>query len=158
MSELKTIEVIAGYNPAGQPIIERLDAFEQEAGQFRITNTPVFTGIAKLDLIELTGDAGEFKVLERSGNLSIRVISKANVTQIIDALRGEIEKHDGEIENITDRFFTISCHVSVGFGVIETLLNETLAGFSNSAWAYNNVFCPESSEPLNWWVDILNEQ
>jgi len=158
MSELKTIELIAGINPAGQPIIERLDAFEQEAGQLRITNTPVFTSIAKLDLIELVGASGDFKVIERSGNLSIRVISKDNVVQIIDALRGEIEKHDGELENITDRFFTISCHVSVGFGVIETLLNETLARYPNSAWAYNNVFCPESGEPLNWWVDILNEQ
>lgn len=156
MDELVLVEALAGHTQNGEPVIEQLQTLQKDESTYRLIRPSAFCqGIAKDDLFTMVNEKGAFKVEKRSGNLSIRIISKSNIDLLNEQLSAPFEKLGGEITRMSDRMLCASIHVSVGFSEIEDCLAKTLD--DNSAWAYNNVFNPETGEPLNWWLDILNE-
>ncbi len=157
---LQVIELFAGLGANGQPIVEQLQVRELDDGNLQLVQSPVFAkGLANGDLVKMLPDTREFDLVQRSGNLSIRVFSRSAIEQLSDQLTPELEKLGGELERETPRMLAYSIHVSCGFEAIEDILNRYVGQDGQSAWVYGNVYDPQDgTTPLNWWLDILKPE
>jgi len=159
MTALQVIELFAGNDPAGQPVVERLSVRQNEDDSFQLVKSPAFIkGLASGDVVQLVPDSKEFEIKQHGGNLCIRVYAKSHLTDINEQLTPELEKLGGELDTETPRFLVYSIHVSCGFNAIETLLNRYVVG-EHCMWVYGNVYDPaDGTTPLNWWNDVLKPE
>ncbi|MCR6650314.1 MAG: DUF4265 domain-containing protein [Cellvibrionaceae bacterium] len=155
MQTAQVIELFAGRNPEGQPVVERIPVEINDQNECRLVRSPAFVkGLARGDLIRVNQQNGEFELRQRSGNLCIRVFSRGDIRALDDAITPELEKLGGQLDFENPRVLVYSIHVSCGFNAIETVLNAHLS--TDSAWFYGNVYDPEDGvTPLNWWQAIL---
>jgi hypothetical protein len=160
MKALQVIELFAGMGAKGQPMVEKLQVRELDTGALQLVQSPAFVkGLASGDVIRCDVPKQEFEIVQRSGNLSVRVFSRDDITAVTDALTPELEKLGGELDVETPRMLVYSIHVSCGFGTIEAILNEHVGRDGKSMWMYGNVYDPVDGEtPLNWWQDILKPE
>jgi len=142
MTALQVIELFAGNDPQGQPIVERLAVRQNEDDSFQLVKSPVFIrGIASGDTVKLLPD------------------SKEGLEQINEQLTPKLEKLGGELDLENARVLVYSIHVSCGFKTIEALLNQYVGTDEHSMWVYGNVYDPaDGTTPLNWWHDILKPE
>ena len=159
MTALQVIEIFAGNDPQGQPVVERLAVRQNEDDSFQLVKSPAFTrGLASGDTVKMLPESKEFEILQHSGNLCIRVYAKQGLGVISEQLTPALEKLGGELDTETPRFLVYSIHVSCGFTAIEELLNKHVHG-NECAWVYGNVYDPaDGVTPLNWWNDILKPE
>ncbi len=159
MTALQVIELFAGHDPQGQPIVERLSVKQQEDDSFQLVKSPAFIrGIASGDIVKMLPDTKEFEIKQHSGNLCIRVYARQGIEAVSEQLTPELEKLGGELDTETPRFLVYSIHVSCGFKEIESLLNQHISG-EDQMWIYGNVYDPKDGvTPLNWWLDILKPE
>lgn len=158
MNALQVIELMAGTDPNGQAIIERMPVKIDDNNQCELVKSPAFVkGLASGDLIKHTADTREFELIKRSGNLCIRVLSRDSIAKLAENLAPELEKLGGELDTENERMLVFSIHVSCGFTTIETILNRHIDG-KTSIWLYGNVYDDDGQTPLDWWQAILNEQ
>lgn len=157
---LQVIELFAGLGADGKPIVEQLQVRELEDGSFQLVQSPAFAkGLASGDVVKMLPASREFDLVQRSGNLSIRVFSRSDIHQLADQLTPELEKLGGELERETPRMLVYSIHVSCGFTAIESILNQYVGQDGQSAWMYGNVYDPTDGQtPLNWWLDLLKPE
>lgn len=157
MNALQAIEMLAGHDAQGQPIIERIHVRVDEQNFCQLVKSPAFVqGLASGDVIKLDPKTEQFEIHKRSGNLCIRVFCKADTLALSEALTPQLEKLGGELDIETPRMLVYSIHASCGFQTIEALLEQHLD--ADSIWHYGNVYHPEDGTPLNWWQDILKPQ
>lgn len=158
MSSLQVIELFAGHDPSGHPCVEKIQV-EAEGQRARVTTSPAFIkGLARGDLIQFDAQTQQFELVEHSGNLSIRVISKTSIAPLQEAMTADLEKLGGQLDTATPRMLVYSIHVSCGFNTIEDILNRYVRP-PESVWFYGNVYDPEDGQtPLNWWLDILKPE
>ncbi|MGD8176216.1 DUF4265 domain-containing protein [Marinimicrobium sp. ARAG 43.8] len=157
---LRTVELFAGTRPDGQPIVEQLPVRELDSGELQLVRSPAFAqGLASGDRIRLHPDTRDLELVQRSGNLSIRVFTKGEMTPLADALVPALEKLGGELDLHNDRMLVFTIHASCGFDTIENIMNQTLGQNPDSAWTYGNVYDPrDGTTPLNWWQDLLKPE
>lgn len=157
---LRSIELFAGTRPDGQPIVEELPAVETAKGDLRLVRSPAFAkGLASGDKLRLRPETQEVELLERSGNLSIRVYTKGDMAALADYLVPALEKLGGELDLHNERMLVFSIHVSCGFASIESLLEDAVAKHPGAAWLYGNVYHPaDGVTPLNWWQTMLSPE
>lgn len=160
MQALQVIELVAGYDPEGKAIIERLQVKVTAENGCELVKSPAFIkGIASGDVIKLDSEDGKFEVVRRGGNLCIRVFSRGDVVALSEQLTPQIEKLGGDLDLETDRMLVYSIHASCGFKAIEEMLNKHVGESSQSAWQYGNVYDPvDGTTPLNWWNEILSPE
>ncbi|AFU99682.1 DUF4265 domain-containing protein [Simiduia agarivorans] len=153
MDSITEIEMFAGYNPAGQPVAEKLQAVKTDEG-YRLVRSPAFIkGLASGDLIRLDEASGEFDIVRRSGNLCVRVFSQQDTAGFEEALTSELEKLGGELELHSPRMLVYKVHVSLGFKAIEAILEQQVP--ADAQWLYGNVYDPADGQtPLNWWLEL----
>ncbi|MFT7387378.1 MAG: hypothetical protein ACI8VC_000618 [Candidatus Endobugula sp.] len=158
-SALQVIELFAGNDPQGHPVVERLSVRQNGDESFQLVKSPAFIkGLAGGDEVTLLEDSKEFEIKQRSGNLCIRVYAKSHLAEISEQLTPELEKLGGDLDTETARFLIYSIHVSCGFTAIESLLNQYVTS-AGGLWIYGNVYDPEDGvTPLNWWLDILQPE
>ena len=155
MSALSQIELYAGIGPNGQAVVERLQVHVNDQDQCQLVRSPAFVkGVASGDVIKLGSD-GKFELIERSGNLAIRVIARDGIGDLADTITPELEKLGGSLDVETPRLLVYSIHVSCGFATIEALFNGAMT--EGSSWFYGKVYDPQTGEPLNWWNAILGQ-
>ncbi|MCW8195625.1 DUF4265 domain-containing protein [Proteobacteria bacterium 005FR1] len=159
MQALQVIEMLAGYDPSGQPVLERLQVKELPEDKLQLVRSPAFIkGLASGDIIKLGSDRQHFEIVQHSGNLSVVVFSRGDVKALSEVLTPEIEKLGGSLDLETDRMLVYSVHVSLGFKTVEDILNKH-TGSGESIWQYGNVYDPADGQtPLNWWLDVLKPQ
>jgi hypothetical protein len=159
MSQSQQIPIIAGYNDNGDAIVEQVDVnpVSGQNDQFRLAKSPAFAkGLAADDLIRYPADnkAG-YELLEHSGNLSVRVFSKHDITELDQTLTPEMELIDGKCDVCSPGLLVYSIHVSIGFKRIEEVISSVLSRFPDSIWYYGNVYDPDDGQtPLNWWQNL----
>ena len=160
MSALNVIELFAGSRPDGSPVVERLPVKVNDDDSCQLVKSPAFVkGIASGDTIKLKHESNSFELVRRSGNLCIRVMSREDISPIANDLTPQIEKLGGELDFENERLLVFSIHVSCGFSVIESLLNNHVDEDEGSMWLYGNVYdSKDGVTPLNWWQDILKPQ
>ena len=159
MTALQIIELFAGTNPDGEPVVERLQVRVNEDNSCQLVRSPAFIkGIASGDTIKVDTEKQEFELIKRSGNLAVRVLCRGDSAALSDQLTPQLEKLGGELDMETPRMLVYSIHVSCGFANIEEILNSVCDG-ANSVWYYGNVYDPQDGQtPLNWWQDILKPE
>ncbi|MEX1032872.1 MAG: DUF4265 domain-containing protein [Cellvibrionaceae bacterium] len=160
MQALQAIELLAGYDPEGKPVVERLQVKVTPADNCQLVRSPAFVrGLASGDIIKLQSDRQHFEIVQHSGNLAVCVYSRDDTVALSEALTPELEKLGGQLDLETDRMLVYSIHVSLGFKTIEDLLNKHVGASSQSIWQYGNVYDPvDGQTPLNWWLDLLKPQ
>jgi len=160
MQALEVIELIAGYDPEGKAIIERLQVKVTAENGCELVKSPAFIkGIASGDVIKLDNKDGKFEILHRSGNLCIRIFCHGDLLALSEELTPNIEKLGGDLDLETERMLVYSIHASCGFKTIEDMLNKYVGESSRSAWQYGNVYDPsDGTTPLNWWNEILSPE
>ncbi|MBB5211689.1 DUF4265 domain-containing protein [Microbulbifer hydrolyticus] len=159
---LQIIELFAGTNPDGEPVVERMQVRVNEDDSVQLVRSPAFIkGIASGDTIKVDRQDPEkpsFELIKRSGNLAVRVFCRGDSTKLSDQLTPQLEKLGGELDMESPRLLVYSIHVSCGFAEIEQILNSVCDG-ANSVWYYGNVYDPvDGQTPLNWWQDILKPE
>ncbi|WP_043319911.1 DUF4265 domain-containing protein [Microbulbifer sp. HZ11] len=159
---LQIIELFAGMNPDGEPVVERMQVRVNEDDSVQLVRSPAFIkGIASGDTIKVNRDDPEkpsFDLVKRSGNLAVRIFCREDSTRLSDQLTPQLEKLGGELDLESPRLLVYSIHVSCGFAEIEQILNSVCDG-ANSVWYYGNVYDPvDGQTPLNWWQHILKPE
>lgn len=159
MQALQVIELMAGNDALGRPLIEKLQVKIGDNDEATLVRSPAFIkGLARGDVIRFNAEERQFSIVKRSGNLCIRVISRDDISTLEGAITSELEKLGGELDSETPRMLIYSIHVSCGFKAIEDIFDR-LTKTSDSIWFYGNVYDPEDGEtPLNWWQDILKPE
>lgn len=158
MSSLSVIEMYAGIGPDGKSVAEKLQVRVRDDDACQLVRSPAFVkGLASGDIVKLDKESGQFELIQRGGNLCIRVYSKADIRPVAELLTPKLEKLGGDLDIETPRMLVFSIHVSCGFETIEAILNEGMR--DGSQWLYSNVYSQEDGQtPLNWWQDILKPQ
>ncbi len=159
MESLQAVELFAGLGPDGQPFVEKLPMKELEDGSVQLVRSPAFVkGIASGDIVRCNPDQREFEIVKRSGNLSIRVYSRGDISMLAQKLNGPMAKLGGELDLESQRMLVYTIHVSCGFTEIEALFSTVLGDGTDSAWLYGNVYDPaDGTTPLNWWQSHLED-
>jgi hypothetical protein len=159
--ESQFIPLVAGLNAEGEPVFEQIEvsAVEGTKDEFRLLKAPAFVrGLARGDRIRFparTELGGE--LLQRSGNLTVRVFRKHNIDAAEQMLTPEFELLDGTLDQHSTGLLVYSIHVSIGFQMIELLMDKALGQFSGLVWYYGNVYDPkDGATPLNWWLDFAH--
>lgn len=160
MSALSIIELFAGTNPNGEPVVEQLQVKINEDDSCELVKSPVFIkGIASGDVIKLNRDDRSFELIKRAGNLCIRIFARNDIEAIATDITPLLEKMGGQLDYENERALVYSIHVSCGFAAIEQILNDHIGDESESMWLYGNVYDPaDGVTPLNWWQEILKPQ
>lgn len=153
-----TIPLLAGHRPDGQPVFENVAVLAgDQPNRFMLRRSPLFVpGVAQGDVIDLEAQQpGLFRLVERSGQLAIRVITRDRAESLSQMLTPVVERIDGRLDVESERALVYSIHVAVGFRTIERLFD---AAVSNQVgrWSYGNVYHPESGKPLGWWESMLS--
>jgi hypothetical protein len=88
---LQVIELFAGQDAQGQPMVERLQVRELDDGDFQLILSPVFAkGLAAGDVIKMLPESREFDLVRRSGNLSVRIFTRGDSQSLSDVLTADL--------------------------------------------------------------------
>lgn len=160
--EIEKIPLVAGYTHDDDPVLEQLEVrpVSGEQGQFRLEKSPAFVrSLAAGDRIRYPAETEPgYELLQRSGNLSIRVLRKDNIEEVEEALTPQIELNQGRLDRSSEALLVYTIHVSIGFPVIEKILDQAMGQFPGSVWYYGNVYDPQDGvTPLNWWHEVARE-
>ncbi len=155
------LQLPAGKDSEGQHVLEQLEAkVLDKEGYYEILKAPLFVrNLARGDVIATGPQAqGTYTLIQRSGNLAIRIFSKNKLDELELVLTPEVEKLDGSLDIQTPRALSYSLHVNLGFAVIEALFDNMMASFADTVWYYGNVYDPRNGlNPLNWWDSFINQ-
>jgi len=151
---------LAGLNDDDQPVFEGLEVslVETDPVVIRLIKSPLFTrNYAAGDKLKvIDADLAQYELLQRSGNLCIRVFCKGDIDALAQFLTPAMEKLDGSLDLETETALVYSIHVSIGFSNIENTLNKACAEHEKTVWYYGNVYDPEDGvTPLDWWKSFL---
>ncbi|MDX1504119.1 MAG: DUF4265 domain-containing protein [Spongiibacter sp.] len=158
LSEKETrLELFAGIHPQNQqPVFEQCLATPTETEhQYRLLKSPMFVrGVAARDIVKIVPESrGRFSLVERGGNLCVRVFLREPDSALEEALTGELEKLGGHLDIASERALVYSIHFGIGFQTLEKLLDTHLPKGS-ARWLYGNVYDDEG-QPLNWWQSMM---
>lgn len=146
------LDMRAGTATSGEPVFETVPVLPLTNDRYRIVGTPALVeGCAADDVIEVDA-GGQFRVVERGGNVAIHVYSPNRTVSAdqVDELRRAFIDSGGLVEAPSDRrFLVVTISVAVGFPRIESIMNGWSAATRN-AWSYGNVY-DSSGLALNWW-------
>lgn len=153
------VPFLAGTDPEGQPVFEsiQVEPFGDEPDVYRLAHSPLLTrNLAAGDQVRLENPgSAQYELIQRSGNLCIRVFRKHQLNRLSEKLTPTIEKLDGTLDLQNERALVYSIHYTIGFQTIENILNESIADYPDTVWYYGNVYDPKDGEtPLNWWLEI----
>lgn len=101
------IAFLAGFDQVNQPVFENLtvELLNADTEEVRLLKSPLLTrNLAAGDKIRPTNpERGEYDLIERSGNLSIRVFCRGELDSLANTLTPEIEKLGGSLDLQTER-------------------------------------------------------
>ncbi len=166
------IQLVAGTDSQGMPVLEKLEVTRQAGNQdkehgspgesdyYVLVRSPLFVrDLAAGDVFTCNPEnPADYEVIQRSGNLAIRLFRRDNISEVEEMLTPEVEKLDGRLELTTDRALVYTLHVNIGFGAIEKLFDGIMASYPDCVWYYGNIYSRQDGvTPLNWWHDFINQ-
>ncbi len=162
LGDIEKIPLIAGYSDDDQPVLEQVDVrpITDKSGQFRLDKSPAFVRLlAAGDRIRYPAETDlGYELLQRSGNLCLRVLRKRNIDEVEKALTPDMELIEGRLDINSPALLVYTVHVSIGFKTIEDTLDPIMGRFPGTVWYYGNVYDPQDGvTPLNWWQEVAND-
>lgn len=159
--DTRWIQLVAGTDTGGVPVLEKLQVMALEGeNRFELLRSPLFVrNLAAGDIFTCEENSpSSFRIIQRSGNLAVRVFRKGNIGEMELALTPEVEKLGGRLDLQSDRALVYSIHVNIGFAEIERLFDGAMARFPDSVWYYGNIYDPaDGVTPLNWWHEFIGQ-
>ncbi len=157
------VPFLAGIDPGGEPVFESLEVEILDAGErsVQLLKSPLLArNLAAGDKIRLLDPtAARFELIQRSGNLAIRVFRRYQLGAVEEFLTPALEKLDGVLDIATERALVYSIHYSIGFSLIEEVLNRACTTFPDTVWYYGNVYDPDDgTTPLLWWLEFDQQE
>jgi len=143
------VELLAGHNSRGEPVLEQVPADRLGPSRFRVTATPGLAwGCAAGDVLDVQPD-GTFKITERGGAVAIHVTGSVDAS-IVGRLHDEFAPLGASVEAPPDlRFAVVTVEVAQGFAAIENAVERAISGAVE--WHFGNVY-DDQDRPLNWWT------
>jgi hypothetical protein len=148
------IQLYAGTRPDGEPVFEKLAVRSIATNHYLMLHSPGFVrGVARGDTVELLSErAGTFQVVQRGGNLAVRVYCR-NAAAVLDAaLTPQVTQLEGRRDVKATHLLVYSIPVEAGFESVESVFDQAIGGSADASWAYGNVYDEHGGEPLNWWL------
>jgi len=158
--ETRWIQLVAGTDSEGAPVLEKLEVKLTDMGAFELLRSPLFVrDLAAGDIFSCAQDnPADYQIMKRSGNLAIRIFRKQDIDLLEQYLTPQVEKHGGSLDCKTERALAYSLHVNIGFADIERLFDSAMAKFQDSVWYYGNIYDRRDGvTPLQWWDEFLNQ-
>jgi hypothetical protein len=123
--------------------------------RYRVMYTPgLVYGIAAGDEIEAAESEGTFRVLERGGNVAVRVLSEEPLGELPEILAAEVSHQlGGTLDGRLNRGAAFTVPIKVGFSRIESLLASFVSKHPGTLWEYGNIY-DENNQPLDWWKEF----
>jgi Domain of unknown function (DUF4265) len=151
----RLVEIVAGHNSAGGPVLEAVLADPCGPSRFRLASSPgLALGAAAGDEIELRED-GTFNVVARGGQLAVQLLAtKPFDDAAVHALTAQLAALGGYLDggHLTLRIFTVP--VSAGFAAVEVVMDAFVARHCGTEWYFGNVYDPvDGVTPLGWWTE-----
>lgn len=125
---------------------------------FIVRSIPAFVyGLAYGDQIEVANlDVGEFRVVERGGQVTLRVfvtgsLERGEIDELIERVTMAEGLHEiGKNAKATadTSLLLLSVPVSLGFSRIEEMMHAVES--PSTKWEYGNIYSDDGL-PLNWW-------
>ena len=158
-SDKTQLPFLAGIESNGEPVFESLyvEFLTDTPQHFRLIKSPLLArNLAAGDLVrQINPDKAEYELINRSGNVCIRLFGGEELTDVEQALTSKFEKIGGCLDLQTPRALVYTIHVSIGFKTIESMLDETCKDYTEVVWYYGNIYDPEDGiTPLEWCLDI----
>lgn len=155
------LQLPAGQDSELQQVLEQVPVYVLDReGHYELKVSPVFVrNLARGDIIRVDPNRPDsFDLVQRSGNLALRVFRKSAIEELEQKLTPEVEKLEGKLDISTDRALSYSLHVNLGFAAIEKLFDNVMAMYPDSVWYYGNVYDPaDGVTPLDWWDSFINQ-
>jgi hypothetical protein len=126
--------------------------------RFRVLCSPgLVEGIAAEDVIRITDErTGRFEVVERGGNVSIKVMGPSSVEKLREQLERELAPLGGWCDGGVEIAAVFTVPVRAGFPAIESVLKAVAASCPGFVWYFGNVYSEEDGvTPLEWWKPFL---
>lgn len=137
----------------GKPQVEPVHAERLDGTRLRLLYSPGWVyGIAAGDEFELTDDQGSFRVLQRGGNVVVRVFSEAPVSGFADLLVADVSRLGGYLDGGIERAMTFTIPISASLDAIDDAFTRFCTKTPGLVWEYGNVYDDDGS-PLNWWTE-----
>lgn len=158
--ETKWIQLVAGTDSQGAPVLEKLEVKLTDIGAFELLRSPLFVrDLAAGDIFSCAPDnPADYQVMKRSGNLAIRIFRKEDIDLLEQYLTPQVEKQGGSLDCKTERALAYSLHVNIGFAEVERIFDSAMAKFQDSVWYYGNTYDRRDGvTPLQWWDEFLNQ-
>lgn len=139
----------------GEPQYEPVHVEDTGNGVLRLLASPGLAyDVAAGDAIRVDA-AGKYEVVERAGNLSVRVYSKRPIGDRLDDLVARMEGVQGVLDGrVTGgAVFTVPAQGRVSR--VRRLMGEFVAVHRDCIWEFGNVY-DEQGVPLEWCRDLLS--
>jgi len=151
MPERTSLQLVAGRKQSGQLVHEEVLVEKLSPTKFRIIASPGYVlGVAAGDVIEPVGGVGEFRVVERGGNVSIQIFGDNG---LVDDHLGELAGLSQAVDARGQDLTVLTVPLRLGFAHIENVLNAFCQRHPDVRWYYANVYDPSDGvTPLNWWL------
>jgi len=96
-NETRWIQLVAGTDSQGAPVLEKLEVKLTEVGAFEMLRSPLFVrDLAAGDIFSCAPDnPADYQIMKRSGNLAIRFFRKDNVAPLVWYYGNIYDRHDG---------------------------------------------------------------
>jgi hypothetical protein len=122
--------------------------------RFRVLLSPgLVYGLAAGDVIRL-GENGNFEVVERAGNLAIRVLTEGGVSGFETQLARDVaEVLGGRLDGTVRNGLAFTVPVRSGFAAVERLFGKFVAENPPAVWEYGNVYDAAGNQ-LGWWNEV----
>ena len=128
-SDKTHLPFLAGIKSNGEPVFESLyvEFLTDTPQHFRLIKSPLLArNLAAGDLVrQINADKAEYELINRSGNVCIRLFGGEELIDLEQALTSKFEKIGGCLDLQTPRALVYTIHVSIGFKTIESMLDET---------------------------------
>lgn len=159
MSTRTELPFLAGLDDEEQPVFESLpvEIVDPAEHTVRLLQSPLLArNLASGDKIKvLNPAAAEYELMQRSGNLCVRVFRKYDIGELSETLSPAVEKLGGALDLQTERALVFSIHFSLGFKAIEELFDKSCSDYDDAVWYYGNVYDPaDGTTPLDWWQEF----
>jgi hypothetical protein len=141
-SDVDAVEILAGRNSQGDPVLESIPAEKLASGIYRLLASPgLALGAAAGDEVEVHAD-GSFTVVKRGGNLAIHVLAETFDPNALADLEARVRAVGGYLDGGHDRLRVFTIPATMRLPTVEALFSGFASQNPGAEWWVGNTHDP----------------
>jgi hypothetical protein len=138
----------------GKPQFEPVHVEAASEDHFKVLYSPGLAyEVAAGDTIRVD-EAGDYEVLDRGGNISVRLYSKRLIDDELGALQEEFEALGGTLDGQVPKAAVFTVPASMNIPRVREIMRKFLAAHNDCIWEFGNIFDAQG-KPLEWCKPLL---